>query len=128
MATNKSTQKPAQAVRAPAPAAQARESAPAPKEEAAAPSPEAPAKRTTVPKPPFVVGPTSQQVVATLRGCLNAAGPVGRDKGASARNALLAARSVPTRNLHPSVATYKAEVVEYLEGQVEQSDSLIARG
>ncbi len=76
---------------------------------------EKPPNRLVAPLAPTnLVGPSSRDAVGKLRVLLQAA----QYQPATVANVRAAAANVPTKNLHPLVASYKAEVLCYLDGKI----------
>lgn len=69
---------------------------------------------TKWPDLPFLVGPSSQEVVLRIQRAAQVQDKRNPEAYDAAR---LRVAPMPTRNVHPSVAQYKAAVLDYLEGR-----------
>lgn len=116
MATNKTPIRKASAEPQEQPREAASEEAQALPSPATAEAPAGPEHRSTVPSAPTgLVGGNSQITVASIRAYVQA----GVYQPQEAEAAIQQIERLPVKNLHPRVAEYKAEALDYLRGKAQ---------
>ena len=85
-------------------------------EVSAAVAPPLRAMRKSVPVAPRLIHDASQAAVERIRAALQSG--LFQDHADAPYAAAQAVKAIPTINLHPHVAHYKSEVLDYLEGKM----------